>query len=961
MSRLWARGGGLLSLLLLAPAAAIGQYSEETCSERAVAFSASSDTESTLVILSSLEISTVRISIDLNLDSVSSPRIDVTSPAGTEVRILGAICCDLATVAATFADEGALPSVVGYACNCLLRPEGSLASFSGESSDGIWAIGVASGAILGTGTLDEWCVEITGCDMAPPLFLLCTASGDSVTLEWPLSDAYDSIEVVANGTQIAELAAGTTTWEHSDLDPGFYRYRVSGRSPTLDCGSVSSECSLAIGIEEACGTSPLEILVIPASAEVEILEPRWVAAVELGIDLTQAFLSPLAMELASPSGTSVSLLEQSLGSGPDLNLVFSDAGARHGSVTTICGCAMRPLGELLNIRHEPAAGDWVLTASQDGSTYGLLNEWCLRVARCDVPAPADLRCLAVGSSVELRWQNAADYDSVDVHWNGVTLGSLAGTSESFTHAKPANYHGTYEVHGSLRSSGCGTPSLPCRLYYFDGFEEYNSGSTLVPQGGWRDWNRPAWGPALVTDLAARSGEQSLSVNAASQVVYVPSGEPVDGTWVVSTWVLVPRGTVRAASFQLLSVYGPSAADNWSTRVDFDATEGTAVSLGGTDIDMLASLPIVLGEWIELRVVIDLRENTQEIHYGDSRLATGAWSVSGATEIAAIAILGDGASPQVFFDDLALFSDCDRSGVNDVIELTTGESADCDSNGVPDACDVASPSHARQLVSAAVPEGGALGTAVATTHDVAIAGAPYDESGSASAGIAVLYRRAAESGSWRETQVLRARAASGGDEFGAAVAIGGEWAFVGAPGHDASASNAGAVIAFRFDETRDEWQEWGTIGASDAAAQDRFGTSLALERGTLLVGAPLDNGLDANSGSAYLFRFDGEAWIETQKLTASDAAAFDEFGAAVVLRDCIVVIGARRNDDAGPSSGSAYVFIASDYGEDWTEHSKLTATDGSEGDEFGASVATNGEFVLVGAPEEDSEGTDAGAV
>ena len=81
---------------------------------------------------------------------------------------------------------------------------------------------------------------------------------------------------------------------------------------------------------------------------------------------------------------------------------------------------------------------------------------------------------------------------------------------------------------------------------------------------------------------------------------------------------------------------------------------------------------------------------------------------------------------------------------------------------------------------------------------------------------------------------------------------------------------------------------------------------------------------SNSGSAYVFRYDGSDWVEEAKLTASDGAADDYFGISVAVSGDTAVVGAfdfeRRN---GSSSGSAYVFRYD--GSDWVEEAKLTAS------------------------------------
>ena len=95
-----------------------------------------------------------------------------------------------------------------------------------------------------------------------------------------------------------------------------------------------------------------------------------------------------------------------------------------------------------------------------------------------------------------------------------------------------------------------------------------------------------------------------------------------------------------------------------------------------------------------------------------------------------------------------------------------------------------------------------------------------------------------------------------------------------------------------------------------------------------------------------------------KLLAGDAAAFDRFGFSVALSGDTALVGARYDDDAGTSSGSAYIFTRS--GSSWTQQAKLTASDAAAGDEFGASVALSGDTALVGANRDDDAGSDAGS-
>ena len=99
-------------------------------------------------------------------------------------------------------------------------------------------------------------------------------------------------------------------------------------------------------------------------------------------------------------------------------------------------------------------------------------------------------------------------------------------------------------------------------------------------------------------------------------------------------------------------------------------------------------------------------------------------------------------------------------------------------------------------------------------------------------------------------------------------------------------------------------------------------------------------------------------IATQmaKLVANDASNQDWFGISVAISDGIAVVGAREDDDNGSSSGSAYVFEMSSPGNasSWAQVAKLTADDGAARDRLGVSVAISDGIIVVGAPWDDNK-------
>ena len=151
-----------------------------------------------------------------------------------------------------------------------------------------------------------------------------------------------------------------------------------------------------------------------------------------------------------------------------------------------------------------------------------------------------------------------------------------------------------------------------------------------------------------------------------------------------------------------------------------------------------------------------------------------------------------------------------------------------------------------------------------------------------------------------------------------------------------------------------------LTASDAATGDAFGSSVAIDGDTIVVGASRK---DDQTGAVYVFRTTdgGATYDELAKLTASDAAEGDRFGWSVAIDGGTIVVGTPYDDDAGLTSGSAYVFLTTDGGATYGQVAKLTASDGAASDYFGYSVAISGGTVVVGAYWDDDGGYSSGSV
>ena len=210
--------------------------------------------------------------------------------------------------------------------------------------------------------------------------------------------------------------------------------------------------------------------------------------------------------------------------------------------------------------------------------------------------------------------------------------------------------------------------------------------------------------------------------------------------------------------------------------------------------------------------------------------------------------------------------------------------------------------------------------------------------------------------------MTARNGAAHDVFGSSVAIDGNMIIIGASdGDTANGADTGSVYVYII--SGGEWTQQANLKASDGSSGDRFGSSVSIDGDTIVVGAHMhDTAAGQGSGSAYVYAGAGGVWTEQAKLTASDNATGNNyFGWSVALDQDAIVAGAWGYDTENTRDcGSVYVFNRS--GGYWTEQAKLTASDGTDGDWFGHSVAMSVGTVVVGAEFADTNnGKSSGAV
>ncbi len=252
-----------------------------------------------------------------------------------------------------------------------------------------------------------------------------------------------------------------------------------------------------------------------------------------------------------------------------------------------------------------------------------------------------------------------------------------------------------------------------------------------------------------------------------------------------------------------------------------------------------------------------------------------------------------------------------------------------------------------LASHAAPSTDRYGSAVAVSGDTILVGAykaTLDDYAPMQ-GAAYLYRRV--DGVWTLAKVLHADDGRANEYFGLSVALSGGTALVGARDATIDRYTPRQGAAYVFDEAGGAWTQAQKLYASDGGSNDFFGSSVALDGDTALVGAPNAYGNGEYQGAAYLFRRSGGAWTQFQKLRGTNGRSIDQFGISVALSGSTALVGAYLAEVDGRSQqGAVHAFAASERG--WVQADRLVASDGAAGNQYGWSVALDGTTALTGA-------------
>lgn len=250
----------------------------------------------------------------------------------------------------------------------------------------------------------------------------------------------------------------------------------------------------------------------------------------------------------------------------------------------------------------------------------------------------------------------------------------------------------------------------------------------------------------------------------------------------------------------------------------------------------------------------------------------------------------------------------------------------------------------------------FGASIAIAGNFAVIGAPGGMPGG-EAGAAYLYEYDASAplaSRWSRVAAALPRPSGGPSRFGASVAISDRWVVVGAPGSGSTILGAAYVYETPFTGPAT------ALVIPTASADDLVGASVAVDGDAILVGAP---GFDApvtDAGAVFAYDYVGASW-GTATTLLTDASARADFGASVALSNggTRALVGSPYDSDRASSAGAVFLYDRAAASAWPAAGRRITASDGRASDYFGTAVALAGDDAVVGAPLHDENGAAAG--
>ena len=253
----------------------------------------------------------------------------------------------------------------------------------------------------------------------------------------------------------------------------------------------------------------------------------------------------------------------------------------------------------------------------------------------------------------------------------------------------------------------------------------------------------------------------------------------------------------------------------------------------------------------------------------------------------------------------------------------------------------------------------FGERISLSGNYAVVGARYEGTNGTRAGAAYIFKNSG--GTFTQLAKLIGNDTDGYDNFGECVVVDGNYVAIGADvASGKTEATAGAAYIYK-NAGNDTYTQIAKIFADDGGGYDGFGSSIDMDGSYIAVGSSEAYNHGSQKGAAYIFMNDGnDSFSQVAKLSASNAQEYDNFGNAIAIDGNYVVVGSQHTDTNGSETGTVYIY-KNDGSNNFSEIAILHASDADRDDNFGNSVAINGNYIVIGAYQKDGTDSGAGAV
>ena len=180
--------------------------------------------------------------------------------------------------------------------------------------------------------------------------------------------------------------------------------------------------------------------------------------------------------------------------------------------------------------------------------------------------------------------------------------------------------------------------------FTEDFDSYASGSAMHGQGGWKGWDNIAGAGSPTSNSHAFSGSNSVEIIGAADLVH--EFDITGCRWEFTVMQYIPSGTMGTSDFILLNTYNDNGDKDWSVQTEFNLGTGSITYWHG------GAANIIYDQWIELKYVIDLDNNTVDKYYNGEFVVTDVWDDNDHGTLQCVDLFGNNAS-SIYYDDIVI--------------------------------------------------------------------------------------------------------------------------------------------------------------------------------------------------------------------------------------------------------------------------------------------------------------------